>query len=96
MTEVQDIRLGMRTANFSRSEGLPPRYVSGVALGPDRPVELLTQPVIPPSHVDRSLIPIHHLHSYAGMASFSIVTRDRTIDLLCPDAHAVGAFGASI
>ena len=51
LTEVQDIRLGTRTANFNRSEGLPARY--------------------------------------NGMAAFSIVTRDRTIDLLCPDWPAV-------
>lgn len=45
LTEVQDIRMGMRTANFRR---------------------------------------IENVEKFRGRAAFSIITQDRTIDILCP------------
>ncbi len=62
LTEVQEIRMGMRTANFKRLEGMG----LVLALGPDGKEKAKQRWE-------------HH-----ELAAFSIVTQNRTIDILCP------------
>jgi len=75
LTEVQDIRMGMRTANFKRLES--------TFFGPS----------LPPSS---SLFQTNEKNSNKGekfrggqTAAFSIITQERTIDILCPSPEVM-------
>ena len=62
LTEVQDIRMGMRTANFKRLESAffgPAPPAAGPGAGKDK-------------------------FRGRGAGAFSIITQERTIDILCP------------